>query len=152
MQKVWNILWKQFECATNEFNAYIDGGIPVIAQQKIVKFIKEWDRLKEQAMKFDELMQNPIEPVDIKLPFEEEEFQQTWQYWKEYRLETFGKTYKSREEQKVLDYLDDISEGSLDMAIRYLNFAMAGSYPKFFKVTDNSYTNPPKEITHDSDF
>lgn len=97
-------------------------------------------------------MQNPIEPVDIKLPFEEEEFQQTWQYWKEYRLETFGKTYKSREEQKVLDYLDDISEGSPDMAIRYLNFAMAGSYPKFFKVTDNSYTNPPKEITHDSDF
>lgn len=34
MQKVWNILWKQFECATNEFNAYIDGGIPAIAQQK----------------------------------------------------------------------------------------------------------------------
>lgn len=33
MQKVWNILWKQFECATNEFNAYIDGGIPAIAQQ-----------------------------------------------------------------------------------------------------------------------
>ena len=31
MQKVWNILWKQFECATNEFNAYIDGGIPAIA-------------------------------------------------------------------------------------------------------------------------
>ena len=70
MQKVWNILWKQFECATNEFNAYIDGGIPAIAQQKIAKFIKEWDKLKEQAMKFDELMQNPIEPIEIKLPFE----------------------------------------------------------------------------------
>lgn len=56
MQKVWNILWKQFECATNEFNAYIDGGIPAIAQQKIAKFIKEWDKLKEQAMKFDELI------------------------------------------------------------------------------------------------
>lgn len=54
MQKVWNILWKQFECATNEFNAYIDGGIPAIAQQKIAKFIKEWDKLKEQAMKFDD--------------------------------------------------------------------------------------------------
>ena len=115
MQKVWNILWKQFECATNEFNAYIDGGIPAIAQQKIAKFIKEWDKLKEQAMKFDELMQNPIEPIEIKLPFEEEEFLQTWQYWKEYRLETFGKTYKSREEQKVLDYLDEISEGSPDI-------------------------------------
>ena len=47
-------------------------------------------------MKFDELMQNPIEPIEIKLPFEEEEFLQTWQYWKEYRLETFGKTYKKQ--------------------------------------------------------
>lgn len=74
MQKVWNILWKQFECATNEFNAYIDGGIPAIAQQKIAKFIKEWDKLKEQAMKFDELMQNPIEPIEIKLPSKKKSF------------------------------------------------------------------------------
>lgn len=152
MQKTWNIVWKQLELATTEFNGYIDSGIPAIAHQKIAKFIKEWDKLKEIAMKFDELIQNPIESIEIKLPFDEEEFLQTWQYWKEYRLETFGKSYKSREEQKVLNYLDEISEGSPDIAIKYLNFAMAGSYPKFFKVTDNSYTNPPKEISHDSDF
>lgn len=152
MTKTWNTFWKQLEVATNEFNTYIDSGIPAIAQQKILKFIKEWDKLKEQAMKFDELMQNPIDPIEIRLPFEEEEFLQAWKYWKEYLLESFGKTYKSREEQKVLEHLDDISEGRSDVAIKYLNFAMAKSYPKFFKVADSAYNNPSKEINHDSDF
>lgn len=100
MQKVWNILWKQFECATNEFNAYIDGGIPAIAQQKIAKFIKEWDKLKEQAMKFDELMQNPIEPIEIKLPFEEEEFLQTWQYWKNTVLKRLVRPIKAEKNRR----------------------------------------------------
>lgn len=154
MQKTWNYLWKQLELATAEFNTYIDSGIPAIAQQKTARFIREWDKLKELAMRFDELMQNPIEPIELRLPFEEEseEFSKVWKYWKEYRLESFGKVYKSREEQKVLDYLDEISEGRPDIAIKFLNFAMAGSYPKFFKVTEKSYTNPPKEINNDSDF
>ena len=152
MQKTWNTFWKQLEIATNEFNSYIDSGIPSIAQQKIIRFIKEWDKLKEQAMKLDELMQNPIDPIDVKIPFEEEEFLQTWKYWKEYLLESFGKTYKSREEQKVLEHLDEISEGRPDLAVKYLNFAMAKSYPKFFKVADNAYSNPAKETYKDGDF
>lgn len=152
MLTIWNGLWKQLETATGDLNNTLDSGMPAIAQQKLGKFIKSWDKLKELAMKLDEKMQNPIDPIDIKLPFDEEEFDKIWKYWKEYRLESFGKTYKSREEQKVLDYLDEISGGSPDMAIKYLNFAMAGSYPKFFKISEKNYTNPPKEIAHDSDF
>lgn len=152
MLQLWNNIWQQLEAATTELNECLDNGLPAIAQQKLSKFIREWDKLKEQAMALDEKMQNPIEPIDIKLPFEEEEFDKIWKFWKEYRLESFGKTYKSREEQKVLDYLDEISQGNPDVAIKYLNFAMSGGYPKFFKVSDKNYTNPPKEISHDSDF
>ncbi|WP_321424891.1 hypothetical protein [uncultured Bacteroides sp.] len=152
MITIWNNLWKQLETATDDLNNTMDSGMPAIAQQKLSKFIKSWDKLKEIAMSLDDKMQNPIDPIDIKLPFDEEEFEKVWKYWKEYRLESFGKTYKSREEQKVLDYLDELSGGSPDTAIKFLNFAMAGSYPKFFKISDKNYTNPPKELTHDSDF
>ncbi|WP_321519981.1 hypothetical protein [uncultured Bacteroides sp.] len=152
MLTIWNNLWKQLETATDDLNNTMDSGMPAIAQQKLSKFIKSWDKLKEIAMSLDDKMQNPIDPIDIKLPFDEEEFEKVWKYWKEYRLESFGKTYKSREEQKVLDYLDELSGGRPDIAIKFLNFAMAGSYPKFFKISEKSYTNPPKELTHDSDF
>jgi hypothetical protein len=152
MLTIWNNLWKQLETATDDLNNTMDSGMPAIAQQKLSKFIKSWDKLKEIAMSLDDKMQNPIDPIDIKLPFDEEEFEKVWKYWKEYRLESFGKTYKSREEQKVLDYLDELSGGSPDTAIKFLNFAMAGSYPKFFKISEKNYTNPPKELTHDSDF
>ncbi len=152
MLKNWNFFWKQIELTAEEFNAYIDSGIPVIAQQKIARFIREFDKLKQLAVKMDEIIQNPIEPIEVKLPFEEEEFIVVWKYWKAYRLESFGRAYKSREEQKVLDYLDEISEGRPDVAIKFLNFAMAGSYQKFFKVTENSYTNPPKDNSYESEY
>lgn len=142
MTNTWEKLWKQCESATVEFNAYIDSGIPSFSQKKILKFIKEYDKLKELIEKFDKFMQNPVEPIEVKIPYDEPDFVQTWEYWKEYRVETFGKAYKSREEQKVLEYLEEISEGRPDLAIKYLNFAMAGSYPRFFKVSEKAYNNP----------
>ena len=152
MLKNWNLFWKQIELATTEFNAYIDSGIPAISQQKIARFIREFDKMKQLAIQMDEMIQNPIEPIEVKLPFQEEQFIVVWKYWKAYRLESFGRSYKSREEQKVLDYMNDISEGRPDLAIKYLDFAMAGSYQRFFKVTDKTYANPPKDLKNESDF
>ncbi len=153
MQELWNNIWKQLEAATSELNNTFENGLPAVAQNKLSRFVREWDKLKENAMSFDEFMQCPIEPIEVKLPFDGEDFVNAWQYWKEYRLETFGRVYKSREEQKVLDYLDEISEHSPDEAIKIMNFAMAGSYQKFFKVTEKDYKKPKsKQNDNDSDF
>lgn len=142
MTNTWNKLWKQIDTASKEFNNYMESGIPLIAEKKVSKFVKEFDKVKDLIEAFDKFMQNPIEPIEVTLPFEEEEFVKVWNFWKEYRMESFGKAYKSREEQKVLNYLAEISEDRPDLAIKYLNFAMAGSYPKFFKVTEKNYSNP----------
>lgn len=61
MLKNWNFFWKQIELTAEEFNAYIDSGIPVIAQQKIARFIREFDKLKQLAVKMDEIIQEKKE-------------------------------------------------------------------------------------------
>lgn len=152
MQQTWENIWKQFEKSSNEFDSYIDSGIPTISQNKVKRFIREFDKLKDLANDFDKLMQNPIDPVDINIPFEEQAFIDTWKYWKEYLLETFGKSYKSREEQMALEYLEELSSGDPSKAIRYLKYSMANGYRKFFEVTEKNY-KAPKETNHgDSDF
>jgi hypothetical protein len=49
---------------------------------------------------------------------------------------------KSRMEYAALAYLKKLSADNETTAIEYLQFAMAGGYTKFFKVTEKSYEQP----------
>jgi hypothetical protein len=45
-------------------------------------------------------------------------------------------------EYAALAYLKKLSEGREEVAIEYLQFAMANGYPRFFKVTNKNYEQP----------
>ena len=55
------------------------------------------------------------------------------------------KQMKSRMERAALQQLYKLSEEKEDVAISYLQFAMAGGYQRFFKVTTRSYETPITE-------
>lgn len=153
VEDAWNKIRSQAELTSNEINIYLSSGLPIIATTKINKFEREYNKLIKAMNEFDTTFNVPIKSVKFKLPFEEPEFIKLWKYWKDYLLESFSISYKSRREQKALEYLDDISGHDVTRASNYLNYAMANGYRNFFKVSEKTKSRPAQNNTNrDGDF
>lgn len=57
-----------------------------------------------------------------------------WQLWKEYKLQTHGKTMGPLESGKALDYLFEMSEGDVEYAGEILEHAMINKWGRFEKI------------------
>lgn len=138
--------WNSLVDTNDELNAFINGGLPVSAEKRHKSFVQHWDKMKEKAEALcDEIEQQSslsVDQIDIKLPWTSQKFKDEWQMWKDYLIEQHNKRMKSRMEYAALAHLKNIADNKESVAIEYLQFAMAGGYPRFFKVTNKNYESP----------
>jgi hypothetical protein len=148
----WNEICKQIEVSENKLSEFIDSaGLSALQLKKLQKYISEWNKSKKLAEVFDQFIA-PLDPINVKSPFDLDDFRYFWKTWKEYMQEQHGRLMRSRMEQMSLDYLAEISEGNPDLAISYLRYAMANGYRSFFRVETKDKSNPPKSDKNGSDF
>lgn len=158
LRQEWEQLWVVLESANTAFNEFLTGGLSVTDGQRIKQFVSKWDKFKDQAELYydaiDRLTNQQVEPVDIALPWESDEFKAAWQYWKEYLREQHHVHVRSRAEKKMLARLKKIADGDEQKAIEYLDYAESTLYRMFFKVTEKEYTKAPKgaERSEDGDY
>lgn len=152
MIKHWNEICTQIEVADGSLSVFIDtAGLSAMQLKKLQKYTAEWNKTKKLAEDFDKFI-SPVDPIKVESPFDQEDFRYIWRTWKGYLSEQHGMLIRTRREQMALDYLADISENNVDVAISYLRFAMAHGYRKFFIVTDQAKTNPEKPDKNGSDY
>ena len=84
----------------------------------------------------EKLIKTPIvEGKSIKMPFEgDTEFIKMWGIWKTYLSLRFNKEYKPIEEKNVLEYLEEISDGDVNQAIKTIRFAMKEKRNKLYRI------------------
>ena len=146
IQSLVNQFWQALTDSNDELNSFISGGLPNAVEKRHKNFVQRWDKMKDKA----EVLVNEIEqqsslsvdPVKITLPWSSDKFNEAWQMWKDYLVEQHNKRMKSRMEYAALAHLKNIAEDQESVAIEYLQFAMAGGYPRFFKVTNKNYESP----------
>ena len=121
----WDKLFKQTEITSAEINNYLQSGIPTIAAAKMSKFEKSFNELVGIINDLDGKINKPIKAIKVVNPFDSKELADTWQFWKDYLLESFAITLQSRREQMALNYLDEISGHNAHKAKKFLEYAMA---------------------------
>ena len=124
MQSLVNQFWQALSDSNEELNSFISGGLPGAVEKRHKNFIKRWDNMKDKA----ETLVNEIE--------------QQSSLSVDYLIEQHNKRMKSRMEYAARAHLKNIADNKESVAIEYLQFAMAGGYPRFFKVTNKNYESP----------
>lgn len=153
MKDKWLQFWSLLSDANDEMNEFLSGNVPIAAQKGLKKFINIFNKMKQQAEQIDDIIQTPVDSVEVKMPWSTDTFKKQWAYWKDYKMETFSQFYKSRHEQKALEYLKEISENNEEQASKILDFAMANGYPRFFKFDDKNKNKVKQQANEtDSDF
>ena len=147
MLKHWNKFCEQITAAEAKLQEFLTGGgLSALQLKKLQKFIKDWNDLKAMADDFDRFV-NPIDPIKVESPFDQDDFRYIWRTWKEYLSEEHGITMRSRREQMALDLLAELSENNPDRAIWFLRFAMGHGYRKFFIVSEKDKSTPEPQKT-----
>lgn len=157
LRQLWEQLWAVLESANTTFNDFLQGGLSVADGQRVKQFVSKWDKLKDQAEQYydalDRLTNQQTEPVEVDLPWTSNAFKDAWQYWKDYLKEQHHIYLRSRMEKKSLAQLKKISDDSEQKAMEYLDYAEAGGYRKFFKVTEKELGGSrPERRNDDGDF
>ena len=146
LMKLMQQLWDSMVDANEKLNTFINAGMPSTIEKRHKPFIRRWDDIKGRVETFydfvEKLTEDQLEPVEVKLPWQSETFGKEWQNWKDYLAEQHHRHMKSRMEYAALSHLKKLSDGKETVAIEYLQFAMAGGYPRFFKVTPKNYEQP----------
>ncbi|UPS45540.1 hypothetical protein M1D30_05060 [Prevotella sp. E15-22] len=141
-----NQFWQSLQRANDELNSFITSGMPTTTEKRHKDFVRQWNHMKDKATDLCDLIEqqqsSDIEPKEVTLPWDSSSFKKAWQDWKEYLEEQHNRRMKSRMEYAALAYLKKLSAGNEATAVEYLQFAMAGGYTKFFKVTEKSYEQP----------
>jgi len=83
-------------------------------------------------------------PIEIKLPYPQEEFGNAWSEWKLDRKERGIKKYSSRGEKGALTKLHKESNGNVATAIEMINQSVANQWRGIFPLK-NQYTNGRKK-------
>ena len=138
--------WQALCDANDELNSFISSGMPSTMEKRHKSFVRKWDAMKEKAAALCDDIEKQAElcldPVEVTLPWNDDEFSKAWQQWKDYLAEQHNKRMKSRMEYAALSHLKNLCDGKVAIALEYLQFAMANGYPRFFKVTTKSYEQP----------
>lgn len=150
------LFWQSLTDANDELNTFIGAGMSSTTEKRFKAFLRRWDDMKENATvlcdAIDQQAELSVDAVEITLPWDDRPFAEAWKEWKDYLAEQHNKRIRSRMERAALAHLKELSGGKAETAMRYLRFAMANGYPRFFKVTDKSYEQPAAGGRGDGDF
>lgn len=102
---------------------------------------KEQDMDMEQD-KEQEQDKDTMPKIQILLPFESDEFKNSWELWKDYKSKEFKFKYKTpQSEQASLMQLAKMANGSEDNAKKIINQSMANGWKGFFELKNNENAN-----------
>jgi len=152
MKEFWNKYWDQLETTDETFERFLSNAeLSPQVLSNLKPFISEWNKSKKMAADMDVYI-SPMEPLNVKLPFESAEFSEMWARWKEYITEQHGQMIRSRAEKSALEHLQHISNKDVAKAIFILRFAMTGRYKNFFEVDEKTATQTTIKSNKQSDF
>lgn len=152
MKEKWNEYWKLLEKTNDELQFFLEnGGLSTISIGKAKKLIDAWNKQKKLAGELDQYI-TPVDPVEVKIPFQSNEFIEMWDRWKKYLQEQFGQQMKSRAEMSAIEYMTEISKDDDKKAVQILRYAMANRYRNFFEIDEKTTKQPAKGENKQSDF
>lgn len=116
--------WENLSQALSEFNTLLHEYITNTAigrrEAKAAKVLGAgWDRILRAHNEYDKLVE-PLPPAEVKLPFESQEFAETWQLYKDSILEEKGIFFTSRKQILFLRWLKKESANDEQSAIDML--------------------------------
>lgn len=103
------------------------------------KIEKQWRELGRALDSLDPYITNLIDSIPIDNPWNNKDFINTWNYYKDYLYEQHGFRMKSRMEQQRLEWLVTNTGNDYKKAIAWLKFYIArGSEGLFIVKNENS--------------
>lgn len=103
---------------------------------KIKKMVNSrWEKLRKITERIGEMV-SPIDPEEIKLPYESPQFAEYWSRYKDYLQEEHNVFIKSRRENELLKVLHSWAKDSESKAIMIVSFLIRSGYKSFFRPTD----------------
>jgi len=143
MIEKWKQVTKQLVDSDNELSSFLEsGGLSTANLAKIKAFISKFNRFKKLMAEFDNFI-SPVDPIDVKSPFQSPELADMWIRWKEYLSEQHGEVMRTRSEKSAIERLNEITECDEQKAIHILRYVMANRYKNFFFVEIKDTSKPP---------
>lgn len=133
--------WETLGNELHNFKGQLEELIEMLPQsnkfyQKITVLNKGWKKIQRACDDMDPFI-SPVKSVLVNSPLlVNADFKATWQFWKDYLNEQHGIVMRSRTELMALKRLMEISTEKPELAVKYLERAMAGGYKNFFEVKE----------------
>lgn len=155
--KEWDALWAELNATNKLFEVFVSNILRVNQKIQAEPLIKQWDKLVKTAERFYDALEdtnkelNAVEPLEIKLPWEDDKFKQEWDNWKKYLKEQHDIRISSRVEQKQLDTLKRLSNGQESAAFEMLDYSISNFYKMFFLLDAKKEEKKTKHINKKKD-
>lgn len=105
------------------------------AKQVLEKDVAETSREEKTREEKNRKEKRKVEKKTVLLPWSEEVFEEHWNLWKEYKKDEHKFTYKSAiSEQGALKQLTNVSNGSMDTAIKIIHQSISNGYKGLFTL------------------
>ncbi|MDO9634247.1 MAG: hypothetical protein Q7J05_04280 [Paludibacter sp.] len=140
MKLQWNRLCESLSRYGDLISKTLDFLPPTKQTSKIRKHLeKEWDVVIKIVAELDSFI-DPVNPVEIKYPFESERFKAMWKYYKDFLAESHNMTISSRVESSRLTQLYRFARKDEERAMLILELLCANNYRNIICPSDKQLT------------
>lgn len=150
MKTQWENLSKEFANFNAIFSKLIDGITDKKSANALRIAAKDWNKLVMLHNEFDKLVE-PVSAIDIKSPFQSEEFAETWKLYKEYLEETHNQYIPSRRELMMLRRLNKLADKDEKRAIEFLEYYICHGSKGIYKPSEKQLTGEEPGKVEDID-
>ena len=128
MKSQWNKLCENLSSYGDMISKTLDL-LPTTKQSGKIKktLAKDWEQIINVINSLDQLI-DPVNPFDVKYPFESERFKAMWKYYKDYLAESHKMTLSSRVENSRLTQLHRFSGKNEERAMLIIELLCANNY------------------------
>ncbi len=144
-------LWDKLSQAISDYNSLSEEFQQGLSEPRTIKankkLLEKWNYVVRLHNEYDRVVE-PIQPIEVKMPFKGEEFLETWTMYKEYLIENYQRYLGSRQEMIVLKYVKKYSKNNVSKAIAILEFHILHNYKGLFPISDKQLTGeePLKDV------
>lgn len=155
--KQWQGLWADMNATNKLLEVFYNNVLRVNQKIQAEPLMKQWEKLSVSAERFYDALEeaskelNSVDPIEIKLPWEDDKFKEEWDNWKKYLKEQHDIRISSRVEQKQLDTLKKLSNGLEAAAFEMLDYSISNFYKMFFMLDPKKDEKKSKSINRKKD-
>lgn len=160
LTKKWETFWEELNATNMQLVSFLDTQLRVNQKIKAKSLIDQWEKLTKAAENYYDALEEikktaeTVEPIEVKLPWEDDKFKSEWENWKQYLVEQHGIVISSRAEQKQLDTLKKLAGDNEAAAFDMLDYSMSNFYKMVFQldIKKEQTTKKTKNRKKDDDF